>query len=470
MTYHRPHTLHHACQLAARPGARIVAGGTDLMVRVEKGFEEPPLWVDISHLPLHEIRHDPERRILEVGALATMSQCASHAQVLAHAPLLAQAAVVVGAPGIRNRATVGGNLANASPAADVSCALLALDAELVLVSEAGRRLLPIAEFFLGPGRSALAHGELVAAVHIPLRTPPHTVRTLSHWFKAGNRRAQVISMVAMAARTFLDGDDRVLGSAIAVASVAPRPLRLTHVENMLLDAQLTPDVVARAAAAAAAEITPISDVRASAEYRRHLTSIFTQWHLEDVAQGSAPKPGLITPPEPPAPVELDVTGEGPWELRLNGRAVRVKAPGSRRFLDVLREDLHLTGTKNGCGEGECGACMVLVDGRPVNACLVPLGSVAGHDVTTVEGLSEGDAPGAVQQAFIDAGAVQCGFCIPGCEVTAQALVELDEPLTREEIAQALSGNLCRCTGYVKIIDAVALALSRRAETRKGGRS
>ena len=136
----------------------------------------------------------------------------------------------------------------------------------------------------------------------------------------------------------------------------------------------------------------------------------------------------------------------------------------------MREDLHLTGTKNGCGEGECGACMVLVDGRPVNACLVPLGSVAGHDVTTVEGLSEGDAPGAVQQAFIDAGAVQCGFCIPGCEVTAQALVELDEPLTREEIAQALSGNLCRCTGYVKIIDAVALALSRRAETRKGGRS
>ncbi len=470
MTYHRPHNLQQACELAARSGARVVAGGTDLMVRVEKGFEEPQFWVDISHLPLDEVRHDPDRQVLEVGALCTMARCATHAKILQHAPLLAQAAVVVGAPGIRNRATIGGNLANASPAADVSCALMALNAELVITSGHGSRTLPIAEFFLGPGRSALAHGELLTMVRLPLRVPEHTVRTLSHWFKAGNRRAQVISMVAFAGRTFLDGDDRVLGSALAVASVAPRPLRLSHVESMLLDAHLTPDVIAKAASAAASEITPISDVRASAEYRRHLTSIFTQWHLEDVEQGSAPPAGRQAPPEPPAPREVGVTGEGPWELRINGRAVCVKAPGSRRLLDVLREDLHLTGTKNGCGEGECGACMVLVDGRPVNACLVPLGSVAGHDLTTVEGLSAGDSPGPVQQAFIDAGAVQCGFCIPGCEVTAQALVELEEPLSREEIAQALSGNLCRCTGYVKIIDAVALALSRRAESRKGGRS
>jgi len=345
---------------------------------------------------------------------------------------------------------------------------MALNAELVIISVQGRRSLPIQEFFLSPGRSALVHGEILAAVRIPLHKPEHTVRTLSHWFKAGNRRAQVISMVAVAARTHLDANDRVLSSAIAVASVAPRPLRLSHVEAMLLDAQLTPDVIARAAAAAAAEITPISDVRASAEYRRHLTSIFTQWHLEDQEAGSAPKAGRMAPPEPPAPVVMDATGEGPWTLRINGCPVSVKAPGSRRLLDVLREDLHLTGTKNGCGEGECGACMVLVDGRPVNACLVALGSVAGHDLTTVEGLSEGDAPGTVQQAFIDAGAVQCGFCIPGCEITAQALVD-EEELTRDEIAQALSGNLCRCTGYVKIIDAVALALSRRAEMKKGGR-
>ncbi|MBU1244510.1 FAD binding domain-containing protein [Myxococcota bacterium] len=468
MTYHRPHNIQDACLLAARPGARIVAGGTDLMVRVEKGIEEPQFWVDISHLPLHDVRLEAETQVLEVGALCTMALCASHTQVLQHAPLLAQAAVVVGAPGIRNRATIGGNLANASPAADVSCALMALNAELVIISGQGRRSLPIQEFFLSPGRSALVHGEILAAVRIPLHKPEHTVRTLSHWFKAGNRRAQVISMVAVAARTHLDANDRVLSSAIAVASVAPRPLRLSHVEAMLLDAQLTPDVIARAAAAAAAEITPISDVRASAEYRRHLTSIFTQWHLEDQEAGSAPKAGRMAPPEPPAPVVMDATGEGPWTLRINGRPVSVKAPGSRRLLDVLREDLHLTGTKNGCGEGECGACMVLVDGRPVNACLVALGSVAGHDLTTVEGLSEGDAPGTVQQAFIDAGAVQCGFCIPGCEITAQALVD-EEELTRDEIAQALSGNLCRCTGYVKIIDAVALALSRRAEKKKGGR-
>ncbi len=477
MTYHRPKDIQTACSLATLPGARIIAGGTDILVRVEKGMDAPAVWVDISQLPLADILWDEGENVLSMGATCTMSQLACNPLVLKHAPLVAQAAVVVGAPGIRNRATLGGNLANASPAADVSCALMALDAELVIVRGEGKRLLPIQEFFLGPGRTVLEKGEILSGVNIPFKAPPHAVRTLSHWFKAGNRRAQVISMVAFAGRTWLDAEDRIIKSSLAVASVAPRPLRLSHVESLLLDKVLSPELIEQASRMASGEVTPIDDVRSSAAYRRHLSSIFVQWHLEDVPAGASASVARSTshgagPGRFEAlarhTVASEVPAGGPYDLIVNGSSVTLHVPGDMRLLDALRDELLLTGTKNGCGEGECGACMVLCEGQPVNACLVTVGSVAGRRITTVEGMSRDGTPGLVQQAFIDAGAVQCGFCIPGCEITAQALLDEEEPLSREEIAAALSGNLCRCTGYVKIIDAVALALSRRVEERQGG--
>jgi carbon-monoxide dehydrogenase small subunit len=139
---------------------------------------------------------------------------------------------------------------------------------------------------------------------------------------------------------------------------------------------------------------------------------------------------------------------------LNGQAVSLDAVGSRRLLDVLREDLHLTGTKEGCGEGECGACSVLVDGAVVDSCLVAVGQIDGCTVTTVEGLADGGRPTALQQAFIDRGAAQCGICTPGMLLAAHVLLERTVRPTAEEVREALAGNLCRCTGYTKIIDAV----------------
>lgn len=146
-----------------------------------------------------------------------------------------------------------------------------------------------------------------------------------------------------------------------------------------------------------------------------------------------------------------------YRFRVNGEDVAVDVPGMRRLLDVLREDLALTGTKEGCGEGECGACTVLVDGAPVVACLVPVAQVAGHAVQTVEGLAP--APGELsplQRAFLERGAAQCGICTPGMLMAAQAY--LDGGGTRDEdaIREAIAGNLCRCTGYTKIIEAIAV--------------
>ena len=139
---------------------------------------------------------------------------------------------------------------------------------------------------------------------------------------------------------------------------------------------------------------------------------------------------------------------------LNGRAVSLDVGGTRRLLDVVREDLHLTGTKEGCGEGECGACSVLIDGEVVDSCLIAVGQVEGRTVTTVEGLADGGRLTALQQAFIEHGAAQCGICTPGMLLAAHALLQQSKRLTADDVREGLAGNLCRCTGYTKIIDAV----------------
>jgi carbon-monoxide dehydrogenase small subunit len=150
--------------------------------------------------------------------------------------------------------------------------------------------------------------------------------------------------------------------------------------------------------------------------------------------------------ERPAPTEYD--------LHVNGETRRVSAFPMARLLDVLREDCHLTGTKEGCGEGECGACSVMVDGRLVNSCLVPMAQMSGRAVTTIEGLAHDGELHALQQAFIDHNGAQCGICTPGMILAAVELLRKHPDPTEAEIKEGLSGNLCRCTGYMKIFDAV----------------
>jgi carbon-monoxide dehydrogenase small subunit len=149
-------------------------------------------------------------------------------------------------------------------------------------------------------------------------------------------------------------------------------------------------------------------------------------------------------------------------LTVNGTPVEADAPGMRRLLDLLREDLGLTGTKEGCGEGECGACTVLMDGDPVLSCLVPVCQADGADIRTVEGLAPagGGALGVLQQAFLETGGAQCGICTPGMLLAGEAFLASGADATDDAIREAIAGNLCRCTGYTKIIDAIRLAAER----------
>lgn len=148
------------------------------------------------------------------------------------------------------------------------------------------------------------------------------------------------------------------------------------------------------------------------------------------------------------------------EVTINGESRNIETEGHRRLLDVLREELGLVGTKEGCGEGECGACTVLLDGAPVNSCLVPVGQLQGATLTTIEGMADTDHLHAIQEALIRCGGAQCGICTPGVALCAKWATEKEPNASRERIRELLAGNICRCTGYQAIVDAVLEAQNK----------
>lgn len=155
--------------------------------------------------------------------------------------------------------------------------------------------------------------------------------------------------------------------------------------------------------------------------------------------------------------------DGSWRLSfvLNGKPTQVHIDPHATLLEILREDLGLTGTKGACHEGECGSCTVLVDGTPMNACLILGPQMEGRDVITIEGLAKGQALDPVQEAFVEQGAVQCGFCTPGLVISAKAMLEKNPNPTYQEVREGLEGNICRCTGYMKVLGAVLCAAKKQ---------
>ncbi len=270
--FHRPSTLTEALELKSRLKDKgvFLAGGTDLVVGVAKGRLAVEHWIDLSGVPgLSYVRE--EREELAIGPLAT------HAMLerSAFAPALAQAARTVGGPAIRNRGTIAGNLGTASPAGDVSVALLALDATLTLVRSQGSRAVPIRDFFVGPGKTRIAPDEMIQEVRI--RRPAD-----SAFLKLGKRQSVAIALVSAAAVRQSDG--RV---AIALGSVAPVPLRAAQTEAHLAIAGLAPDAIREAAGLVSAEVKPIDDHRASADYRRALSGVLVRRLLEQLAAASS---------------------------------------------------------------------------------------------------------------------------------------------------------------------------------------
>jgi xanthine dehydrogenase iron-sulfur cluster and FAD-binding subunit A len=458
----RPASLAQALNVLAEYGdaARIVAGGTDVLVELQRGVKPTRTLVDISALrELKYVRR--EGATIAIGGLATHNDVLAAPFARSAALPLAQACIEVGAPQIRARATIAGNLATASPANDTIAPLTVLDATLVLQSRDGQRTLPIAEFFDGFRRTQLRPDELIREIRFPALD---AAARRGLFLKLGLRRAQAISVIDVAFVLAFEADGAVSEARIALGCLAPTIVRARFAEAALIGRPLDAAACAAAAEAALADAAPIDDVRGSAAYRRSTLGALVATGLERLAdgreaEGFPDRPVLLQTAALPRPAAVPPGESGGGAVAdsivatINGEPRTLAGAGRKTLMNALR-DTGLTGAKEGCAEGECGACTVWLDGAAVMSCLVPAVQADGAEITTIEGLAAGATLHPLQQAYIDCGAVQCGFCIPGMIMAgAKLLDERGEPSLAEHQA-AISGNICRCTGYRKILDAM----------------
>lgn len=442
-----------------RENARVVAGGTDLVLEIKRDLHpDTEILVDITRIPgLKDISLGEDGNI-HIGPLATHNDCSASELLRKHAAPLAQACWTVGSPQIRNLGTIAGNLATASPANDTISPLMALDASLTLQSSSGKRVVTLADFYKGVRRTVMEPDELIVDIHFKPMAPDQK----GVFIKNALRKAQAISVLNLTILLGMDGDT-VGSAAITLGAVAPTIIHAVEAEKYLVGKKLDENTIAEAAAKTAAASKPIDDVRGSAGHRRRVVKGLARRGL------AALRDGTELTPLPEDPVLLKTPEEfyaadsggywegGPIEVEVNGKMMSFDTGHNKTLLHLLRDEGHLNSPKEGCGEGECGACTVWMDGMAVMSCLVPAPRAHHAKVTTVEALSDGDELHPLQQAFIEEGAVQCGYCTPGFLMSSAKLLEEKQHPTHDQVIQAITGNLCRCTGYYKIISAIERA-------------
>ena len=459
--YYTPVTIDDTLTLLAEhgPSARIIAGGTDILIELERGLRSGiDTLIDISRLPnLDSLTLDNGH--IHLGPLVTHNQVVASQLIIERALPLAQASWEVGAPQIRNRATIAGNLITASPANDTITPLWALDARVTLRSVKGQRQLSFPEFYQGVRRIDMRPEELLTSISFPAMTDNQR----GTFIKLGLRRAQAISVVDIAVVLTFDGQT-ITAASITQGSVAPTIIPTPQAEEYLVGKQLTPHVIVEAARLAARTPSPIGDVRGTAEYRSDMIRVtvgraLRQLHAATQHDGYPHDPAMLWGPEQGRPAEhatdstLHHEHNSVIETTINDRAYKLSNATHKTLLRALREDALLTGTKEGCSEGECGACTVFLDGTAVMACMVAAPRAHGATIVTVEGLAQDEQLHPIQQAFVEQGAVQCGYCTPGFLMSGAKLLEEHPSPSLGHIQQSITGNLCRCTGYYKIIEA-----------------
>ncbi len=474
-TYHRPRSLAAVFDIMERCGedARLLAGGTNLLVDMKTGTAVPASVIDITYLPgLRGIQFEESGAL--IGALTPIRALGVSGSLWAHHTALAEAAAAFGSTQVATMGTLGGNVANGSPASDTVPALLALNAEIVVASPDGEKRVPVADILLGPGRVSMGANAIITQV----RLPAPTEGSGSAFLKLARVRADLAKVNVAALLVQRSG--RVANARVALGSVGPTVILAQEAARMLVGERFSEERALSAARRAAAEILPIDDVRSTAAYRRKAAvalvhdALVLAWKRATGEMSIVPVRGAA----PRSSKDVDMVqrhddGEGrpiaadarvTIEITVNEQVYELEVATNELLLNVLRERLQLTGAKYGCGIGECGACTVWMNGDPVLACLILAINADGAEIRTVEGLATADGMlDPIQEAFIEENGFQCGFCTPGIlMMTARLLEEIGEP-TEDEIREYLKGNFCRCTGYASIVRAVQRAAQRDSD-------
>ncbi len=438
--------------------AKLISGGTDLVLELEKGlYPQNELLIDVSRISgLDEIRLD-EDDIIHIGAMATHNHVVNSKIIREYAPLLAQACLSVGSPQIRNRGTVVGNLVTASPANDTISPLMALDASLLIKSASSLRTVRLADFYTDVRKTILQPDEMVIEVFFKKLESNQK----SSFSKYALRKAQAISLVN--ASIILTMNDEVVSEAsITLGSVTPVIVHAKKAEEALVGKKINEIIASEIADLVKQDISPISDIRSSADYRKKISVLIVRRGLEQIANKDQAltlhsDPVLLwgnSSPNKEKITETRESGSNAINTIINGKVYHFETGQNKTLLHLLREEAGLVGSKEGCSEGECGACTVYLDGVAVMSCLVPAPRADGASIVTIEGIADGQKLHPVQKAFIDEGAVQCGYCTPGFVMSAVKLFEEKQNPDIDEIKLAITGNLCRCTGYYKIVKAI----------------
>lgn len=459
-------TIDEVVKLLASKGlkSRIIAGGTDLMLEMENGARKDlETLIDVTRVDGLDVIHVDGDNTVHLGPMVTHNQVASSKEMRKLAFPLARACWEVGAPQIRNRATIAGNIITGSPANDTISPLMALDASVTLQSTSGKRTVKLNEFYTGVRKTVMRPDEMM----VDISFKGLTANQRGAFAKIALRKTQAISVVNLTTILEMDGET-VKNAVITLGSVAPTIIHASEAEVFLKGKILSTVVIEQAATLVKSAAKPISDIRGSADYRREMVFVYSRRVLTLLKDGHADH--ML----PANPITLMGSGKKEQSLtkafehnssseirtRVNGQEYAVTGADNKSLLRFLREDVGLTGTKEGCAEGECGACTVFLDGKAVMSCLVPAPRAHNAEIITIEGLANGEQLHPVQEAFVEKGAVQCGYCTPGFVMSAVKLFEEVDKPTKDQIEEAISGNLCRCTGYYKIIEAIEKVNSR----------